>query len=139
MCCWPRADRGLPAGRRGAWPLLRGRTAAPSTAKALRTGADHGAALLIPLQMLVGDLHGLNTLEHQPAKIAAMEGIWQTQRGAPLLLFACRTRPRAATASRSASPSWPPDPDARPDGEIRGLTSTSGQHPPVAPVFWASG
>ena len=37
------------------------------------------AALLIPLQIVVGDLHGLNTLQHQPAKIAAREGIWQTQ------------------------------------------------------------
>lgn len=46
------------------------------------------AALAIPVQILVGDLHGLNTLEHQPAKIAAMEGVWQTERGAPLLLFA---------------------------------------------------
>lgn len=46
------------------------------------------ATLAIPVQILVGDLHGLNTLEHQPAKIAAMEGVWQTERGAPLLLFA---------------------------------------------------
>ena len=46
------------------------------------------AALLIPLQIFVGDQHGLNTLEHQPQKIAAMEGLWQTERGAPLLLFA---------------------------------------------------
>ena len=45
------------------------------------------AALLIPLQIVVGDLHGLNTLQHQPAKIAAMEGIWQTQKGAPMTLF----------------------------------------------------
>ncbi|WP_139182858.1 cytochrome ubiquinol oxidase subunit I, partial [Vibrio cholerae] len=36
------------------------------------------ATLAIPVQILVGDLHGLNTLEHQPAKIAAMEGVWQT-------------------------------------------------------------
>ncbi|MCB2002459.1 MAG: cytochrome ubiquinol oxidase subunit I, partial [Rhodoferax sp.] len=43
----------------------------------------YAAAVLIPLQIVVGDLHGLNTLEHQPAKLAAMEGIWQTQKGAP--------------------------------------------------------
>ena len=43
---------------------------------------------LVPLQIFVGDLHGLNTLEHQPAKIAAMEGVWKTERSAPLLLFA---------------------------------------------------
>jgi cytochrome d ubiquinol oxidase subunit I len=44
--------------------------------------------ILVPLQMEVGDLHGLNTLEHQPAKIAAMEANWQTQARMPLLLFA---------------------------------------------------
>jgi cytochrome bd ubiquinol oxidase subunit I len=46
------------------------------------------AALVAPLQIYIGDLHGLNTLEHQPAKIAAMEGIWDTERGADLRLFA---------------------------------------------------
>ena len=45
-------------------------------------------ALLAPLQLVIGDLHGLNTFEHQPVKIAAMEGHWETQRGAPLTLFA---------------------------------------------------
>ncbi len=43
---------------------------------------------LTPLQVFIGDLHGLNTLEHQPTKVAAMEGNWETQKGAPLLLFA---------------------------------------------------
>src|SRR3954468_22824033 len=45
-------------------------------------------AVLVPLQILVGDLHGLNTLEHQPAKLAAMEANWETQARMPLLLFA---------------------------------------------------
>jgi cytochrome bd ubiquinol oxidase subunit I len=45
------------------------------------------AAMVMPMQFLAGDLHGLNTLEHQPAKVAAMEGIWETERGAPLTLF----------------------------------------------------
>ena len=44
--------------------------------------------ILVPLQVLIGDLHGLNTREHQPAKIAAMEANWQTQSRMPLLLFA---------------------------------------------------
>ena len=43
---------------------------------------------LVPLQMLLGDLHGLNTLKHQPAKLAAIEAIWDTERGAALNLFA---------------------------------------------------
>ena len=45
------------------------------------------AALVTPLQILAGDLHGLNTLEHQPAKIAAIEGHYETHVGAPLVLF----------------------------------------------------
>ena len=46
------------------------------------------AALVAPLQLLVGDQHGLNTLEHQPAKVAAMEGHFEAeQAGAPLILF----------------------------------------------------
>jgi cytochrome d ubiquinol oxidase subunit I len=45
-------------------------------------------ALLVPLQVVVGDLHGLNTLEHQPVKIAAMEANWETQARMPLILFA---------------------------------------------------
>jgi cytochrome d ubiquinol oxidase subunit I len=45
-------------------------------------------AVLVPLQIVVGDLHGLNTLEHQPVKIAAMEANWERQARMPLLLFA---------------------------------------------------
>src|SRR5690554_8235368 len=41
-----------------------------------------------PAQAVIGDFHGLNTMEHQPIKIAAMEGNWETTRGMPLLLFA---------------------------------------------------
>jgi cytochrome bd ubiquinol oxidase subunit I len=43
---------------------------------------------LTPFQIFIGDLHGLNTKEYQPQKVAAMEGVWETQEGAPLLLFA---------------------------------------------------
>ena len=53
----------------------------PATKLVLKSGI-YTAALVIPLQILAGDLHGLNTLEHQPAKVAAMEGIWKTQKGA---------------------------------------------------------
>jgi cytochrome d ubiquinol oxidase subunit I len=45
-------------------------------------------ALLVPLQVVIGDLHGLNTLKHQPVKIAAMEANWETRARMPLLLFA---------------------------------------------------
>jgi len=46
------------------------------------------AAVLLPLQILTGDLHGLNTRDHQPMKLAAMEGLWQTTEGAPLVPLA---------------------------------------------------
>src|SRR5919106_6706825 len=68
-----------------AWRLLKAPQDA-SARKTLRFGA-HVAAVLVPLQIVVGDLHGLNTLEHQPAKIAAMEALWQTERGAALTLI----------------------------------------------------
>jgi cytochrome d ubiquinol oxidase subunit I len=45
------------------------------------------AIFVAPMQLLFGDLHGLNTLKHQPAKVAAMEGLWETRQGAPLVLF----------------------------------------------------
>ncbi len=81
------SHRGLPdQPALSAWRLLRGDTRRDALAT-LRTGVML-AAVLIPMQIAVGDFHGLNTLEHQPAKIAAMEGVWQTERGAPLLLFA---------------------------------------------------
>ncbi len=96
------------------------------------------AALLIPLQILVGDLHGLNTLQHQPAKIAAIEAVWETQRGAPLVLFGL---PDSDTRQTRYAIELPKMGSLilthKPDGEIRGLNSFEGRHPPVAPVFFA--
>jgi cytochrome bd ubiquinol oxidase subunit I len=118
-----------------AWQLLK-RKANGSTARVLRTGLTL-AAVLVPLQIFVGDLHGLNTLEHQPQKIAAMEGIWQTERGAPLLLFAV---PDEATRSNHFEVAVPRlaalilKHDA--DGELRGLNDFPNAHPPVKPVFY---
>jgi cytochrome d ubiquinol oxidase subunit I len=118
-----------------AWQLLRG-TTNRSTGKVLRTGLTMGA-LLVPLQVLVGDLHGLNTLQHQPAKVAAMEGVWQTRVGAPLLLFAV---PDEATRSNHLEIGIPKlaslilTHDL--GGTIRGLDEFKGAHPPVKPVFY---
>ncbi|MBN8494056.1 MAG: cytochrome ubiquinol oxidase subunit I [Burkholderiales bacterium] len=119
-----------------AWQLLKGKANA-STDKSLRFGLTVGA-VLIPLQILAGDFHGLNTLQHQPAKIAAMEGVWQTERGAPLLLFALpdedtRSNHYEIGIPKGASLILKHDPD----GEIKGLDEFRGAHPPVAPVFWA--
>ncbi|HEX5477958.1 MAG TPA: cytochrome ubiquinol oxidase subunit I [Burkholderiales bacterium] len=69
-----------------AWHLLRGRHVHESaTMQKMGFGL---LAFLVPLQVLVGDLHGLNTLEYQPVKIAAMEANWETRARMPLLLFA---------------------------------------------------
>jgi cytochrome bd ubiquinol oxidase subunit I len=118
-----------------AWQLIKGKPNA-STPKALRFGLTVGA-VLIPLQILAGDLHGLNTLKHQPAKVAAMEGVWETQAGAPLLLFAL---PDEATRSNHFEIGIPKGASLilkhDPDGVIQGLNEFKGAHPPVVPVFW---
>jgi cytochrome d ubiquinol oxidase subunit I len=119
-----------------AWQLIKrsGQAAAP---KVLRVGLTL-AALLVPLQIVVGDLHGLNTLEHQPQKIAAMEGVWQTERSAPLLLFALPDETARANHAEIAIPKLASlilKHDAQ--GEIRGLDEFKGAHPPVAPLFFA--
>ncbi|MFZ2649985.1 MAG: cytochrome ubiquinol oxidase subunit I [Burkholderiaceae bacterium] len=119
-----------------AWQVLRGAFNA-ATGKVLRVGLAL-AATLIPLQIFVGDLHGLNTLEHQPQKIAAMEGVWATQRGVPLLLFAwpdeaARRNHFEVAVPRLASLILTHEAE----GEIRGLDDFRGQHPPVAPLFFA--
>jgi cytochrome d ubiquinol oxidase subunit I len=118
-----------------AWQVLRG-VANVSTAKVLRVGLTLGA-LLVPVQILVGDAHGLNTLHHQPQKIAAMEGVWDTERGAPLLLFAW---PDEKTRSNHFEVAVPGMASLilthQLDGEIKGLNEFKGVHPPVAPLFF---
>ncbi len=119
-----------------AWQLLKG-SARGSAPKVLRVALTL-AALLIPLQIFVGDLHGLNTLEHQPQKIAAMEGLWETTRGAPLLLFAIpdddqRTNHLEIGIPKLASFVLRHEMDA----EIKGLNDFRDRHPPVFAVFWA--
>nr|WP_252728573.1 cytochrome ubiquinol oxidase subunit I [Alteromonas sp. C1M14] len=104
---------------------------------ALKT-ATYTAAVLIPLQIMAGDMHGLNTLEHQPQKIAAMEGIWHTEKGAPLLLFAIpdennKENHFEISIPRGASLILTHDPE----GELKGLNEFEGEHPPVAPVFFS--
>lgn len=96
------------------------------------------AALLIPLQILVGDLHGLNTFHHQPAKLAAMEGIWETQRGAAAVLFGLPDEARQRNRYEVAIPGLASLYLGHSlDAEVRGLKDFPGEHPPVAPVFWS--
>ncbi|QFU08738.1 Cytochrome bd-I ubiquinol oxidase subunit 1 [Rhodobacteraceae bacterium THAF1] len=108
----------------------------------LKTGVAMGA-ILIPLQILMGDMHGLNTKEYQPAKVAAMEGLWETQESAPLVLFGlpdeeARTNRYAVEipglASFILTHEW--------DGKLKGLNDFVAEdgtvmHPPVSPVFWS--
>lgn len=103
---------------------------------ALKTGVFL-AAILIPLQIVVGDMHGLNTLEHQPQKIAAMEGVWETKKGVPLLLFAIPDEEQRKNHFEIAIPNAASMILTHElDGEIKGLNSFE-DHPPVAPVFWS--
>ena len=104
---------------------------------ALRTGVMV-AAVLIPVQIVVGDLHGLNTLKYQPAKLAAMEGIWETQQGVPAVLFAIPDQATQSNKYEIAIPKlasfylthdW--------NGEVKGIKEFGDKHPPVGPVFWA--
>jgi cytochrome d ubiquinol oxidase subunit I len=119
-----------------AWRLLR----APADAGALhtlRTGVVI-AVVLAPLQIFVGDLHGLNTLQHQPAKIAAIEAIWKTGHGVPLVLFAIPNAEKqrndfAIEIPRGASLILKHDADA----ELKGIDAFAPDAPPVAPVFFA--
>lgn len=109
----------------------------PAVLAALRTGVTL-AAILIPIQIFVGDLHGLNTLEHQPQKIAAMEGVWETTAGAPLLLFAVpdeETRENKYEVAIPKLASLILTHDSA--GEIKGLNEFIGEHPPVAALFYS--
>jgi cytochrome d ubiquinol oxidase subunit I len=119
-----------------AWRFL-DKVDGPATLKVFRTGLAM-AVVLAPLQACVGDLHGLNTLEHQPAKVAAIEAVWETDSAVPFTLFALpdeeNQRNRFAIEIPYAA-SLVLTHDAH--GEIRGLKEFAGQHPPVAPVFWS--
>ena len=109
----------------------------PSVMAALKTGV-YLAAMLIPAQILLGDAHGLNTLKHQPAKIAAIEGIWKTEKGVPLLLFAL---PDEKEKTNHFSLGIPHISSLilthEMNGEVKGLDAFGEDHPPVKPVFFA--
>jgi cytochrome d ubiquinol oxidase subunit I len=97
------------------------------------------AVFVAPLQLLFGDLHGLNTFEYQPAKVAAMEGLWETERGAPLVLFGWPDQEAETTRFALEIPKLSSlilTHDL--DGEVRGLKEwPRDERPPVAWVFWS--
>lgn len=119
-----------------AWRLLKAVDDATAF-KTLRTGIVL-AAILAPVQILVGDLHGLNTIEHQPAKIAAIEAIWNTERGVPLVLFAI---PNERERRNDFSIEIPKGASLvlkhHPDAELKGLDAFAPDTAPVVPVFFS--
>lgn len=97
------------------------------------------AIFVAPFQLLVGDQHGLNTLAHQPVKVAAMEGLWETQRGAPWTLFGWPDQEAETTRYTIEFPKLSSLILTHSlDGEVKGLKEwPREERPPVAVVFWA--
>jgi len=108
----------------------------------LKTGVMLGA-MLIPVQILLGDMHGLNTLEYQPQKVAAMEGNWETQTNVPLLLFAIPDEENRTNHFEIGIPNLASlILTHHADGEVPGLNDFVAEdgtvmHPPVTMVFWS--
>jgi cytochrome bd ubiquinol oxidase subunit I len=121
----------------GAWHLLRDNYDKP--ARKMFSMAMWMAALVAPVQILAGDQHGLNTLEYQPAKVAAMEGHFETHKGAPLILFGVPDDEAETTRYQIAIPklgSWILTHSA--EGEVKGLKAfPKDQRPPAAVTFWS--
>jgi len=120
-----------------AWYLLRNREAAAN-----RRALSMCMWLLLflaPAQLVIGDLHGLNTLENQPTKVAAMEGHWESKAGAPLILFAipdseAETNHFEIGIPRLGSIILKHDPD----GVVPGVTDVpADERPPVGITFWS--
>ncbi|WP_423142377.1 cytochrome ubiquinol oxidase subunit I [Parablastomonas sp. CN1-191] len=128
----------LAVGGVGAWHLLRGH--ATAQVKTMFSMAMWMAAVVAPVQILAGDSQGLNTLEHQPAKVMAMEGHFQSHPdGAPLILFGwpdqdAQTVRWAVEIPKLSSLILKHDANA----PLAGLdTVARADQPPVAIVFWA--
>ena len=121
----------------GAWHLLRDRDNRP--ARIMFSMAMWMALLVAPLQVVAGDFHGLNTLEHQPAKVAAMEGHYESRDGAPLILFGWPDDDGLETRYALSIPNlgsfilthdW--------NGSVRGLKDfPEDERPKAAIVFWS--
>jgi cytochrome d ubiquinol oxidase subunit I len=120
-----------------AWLLRRGR-AVDESKMMIRMALDL-LIVLVPLQILLGDMHGLNTLEYQPAKVAALEGRYDTVKPTPLTLFGIPDDKNAEMKYAIEVPrlgsiilthTW--------DGAIKGLKEWPVQdRPPVGPPFFA--
>lgn len=119
-----------------AYRLLRGDT--KRAPKLTLKVAIISAMILSPIQAVVGDFHGLNTLEYQPQKIAAMEAVWETEKGAPLVLFALPSEEDKTNHFEISIPNLASIILTHEvNGEIKGLNEFENEHPPVAPVFFS--
>jgi cytochrome bd ubiquinol oxidase subunit I len=126
-------------GAAAAWQRRRGRDNA--AIRMMFSMAMWMVLIVAPIQAVIGDFHGLNTLKHQPAKIAALEGHWQNQPGEalPLLVFGWPDMQREETRYALAVPklgslilthSW--------DGQIPGLKEFAPQDRPNSTIiFWS--
>jgi cytochrome d ubiquinol oxidase subunit I len=120
-----------------AWYLLRNRHV-----EANRRALSMTLWLLVflaPAQLVAGDLHGLNTLEHQPVKVAAMEGNWETSTNVPLLLFAWPDQDGQTNHAEVGIPGLA-SLILRHDiqGEVPGISAVPrDEQPPVGVVFWS--
>jgi cytochrome d ubiquinol oxidase subunit I len=121
----------------GAWHLLKDTTS--RGARVMFSMAMWMAALVAPIQIFAGDLHGLNTLEYQPAKIAAMEGHYDTHVGAPLILFGVPDDEAEVTRYQIAIPKLGSlILTHSSDGEVKGLKAfAKDQRPPSEIIFWS--
>ena len=121
----------------GAWHLLRDR--GNEAARIMFSMAMWMAVIVAPAQIVMGDIHGLNTRKYQPAKIAALEGDWETSNAAPLILFGWPDMKNERTDYQVSVPrlgslilthEW--------NGEVQGLKAFKPEERPYAPVvFWA--
>ncbi|MDF0543624.1 cytochrome ubiquinol oxidase subunit I [Sphingobium sp. H39-3-25] len=122
----------------GAWHLLKDRT--NPGARTMFSMAMWMAAIVAPIQIFAGDMHGLNTLEHQPVKVMAMEGHYDSHpHGAPLILFGI---PDSANKRVDYAISIPKASSLilkhNLNAPMKGLDSVpDGDKPPVGTVFWA--
>jgi cytochrome bd ubiquinol oxidase subunit I len=95
------------------------------------------ALVFAPLQIVLGDMHGLNTLKHQPAKLAAMEGLWDSGKGVAATIFAWPDMTSESNLFEVAVPhvgslylthSW--------DGEVQGLKAFPRENRPYVPIVF---
>lgn len=121
----------------GAWHLLKNQN--NLAARKMFSMAMWMAAIVAPIQILAGDFHGINTLEHQPVKVAAMEGHWERQTGAPLLLLAVPDEDTETNSFEIGIPKLSALILTHTlDGETPGLKDVPKEdRPPVAIVFYS--